>query len=80
MVALLQDLEAEAVEHEGLAHFGNHPRLMDHEARDGVGLVIVAEAFRAKSRVEQYRMVNAVLAEELKERVHALAIQASAHS
>jgi BolA family transcriptional regulator, general stress-responsive regulator len=39
---------------------------------------IVAEAFRGKSRVEQHRMVNAVLAQELKERVHALAIQASA--
>ena len=39
---------------------------------------IVAEAFRGKSRVDQHRMVNAALAEELKERVHALAIQASA--
>ncbi len=39
---------------------------------------IVSEAFRGKSRVEQHRMVNAALAEELKERVHALAIQSSA--
>ena len=39
---------------------------------------IVAEAFRGQSRVNQHRMVNAVLAEELKDRVHALAIQASA--
>ena len=39
---------------------------------------IVAEAFRGKSRVDQHRMVNAVLAAELKERVHALAIEASA--
>ena len=39
---------------------------------------IVAEAFRARSRVEQHRMVNAVLAEELRTRVHALAIQSSA--
>jgi BolA protein len=39
---------------------------------------IVAEAFRAKSRIEQHRMVNAVLAEELRDRVHALAIQSSA--
>ena len=37
---------------------------------------ILAEAFRGKSRVEQHRMINAVLAEELRERVHALAIQA----
>lgn len=39
---------------------------------------IVSDAFRGKSRVEQHRMVNAVLAQELKERVHALAIEASA--
>lgn len=39
---------------------------------------IVAETFRGKSRVERHRMINAVLAELLKERVHALAIQASA--
>jgi BolA family transcriptional regulator, general stress-responsive regulator len=39
---------------------------------------IVAEAFRAKSRVDRHRLVNAVLADELKERVHALAIEASA--
>ena len=39
---------------------------------------IVAEAFRGKSRVEQHRMVNAALAEDLRARVHALAIQSSA--
>ncbi len=39
---------------------------------------IVSEAFRAKSRVEQHRMINAALAEELRERVHALAIQSAA--
>jgi BolA family transcriptional regulator, general stress-responsive regulator len=38
---------------------------------------IVAAAFLGKSRVEQHRMINAVLAQELKERVHALAIEAS---
>ncbi len=39
---------------------------------------IVAEAFRGKSRVDQHRMVNAALADLLRDRVHALAIQASA--
>jgi BolA family transcriptional regulator, general stress-responsive regulator len=39
---------------------------------------IVAAAFLGKSRVEQHRMINAVLAQELKEGVHALAIEASA--
>jgi BolA protein len=39
---------------------------------------IVASAFLGKSRVEQHRMINGVLADELKERVHALAIEARA--
>ena len=39
---------------------------------------IVAVAFQGKSRVEQHRMINQVLAAELKERVHALAIEAAA--
>jgi BolA protein len=38
---------------------------------------IVAEAFRGTSRVERHRMVNEALAAELKERVHALALEAS---
>lgn len=39
---------------------------------------VVSEAFRGKSRVERHRMVNALLAEELAGRVHALAIAAKA--
>jgi BolA family transcriptional regulator, general stress-responsive regulator len=37
---------------------------------------IEAEAFKGKSLVERHRMVNGALAEELKTRVHALAIEA----
>ena len=37
---------------------------------------IAAEAFRGKSLVERHRMVNEALAAELKERVHALAVEA----
>lgn len=39
---------------------------------------IVSEAFRGKSRLERHRLVNAALAQELAERVHALAIAAKA--
>ncbi|MGX5736046.1 BolA family protein [Bosea thiooxidans] len=39
---------------------------------------IVSDAFAGKSRLERHRMVNAALAEELAERVHALAITARA--
>jgi BolA protein len=37
---------------------------------------IAAEAFRGTSRIERHRLINRVLAEELAERVHALAIEA----
>ena len=39
---------------------------------------IVAEAFRGKTRLERHRMINATLASELREGVHALAIHAAA--
>jgi BolA protein len=59
--------------HQHAGHSGSRP---DGESHFRVK--IVAEAFRGKSRVDQHRMVNEALAEELRERVHALAIQASA--
>ena len=68
--SLLQVID-ESHHHEG--HSGSRPDGESH-----FRIKIVAEAFRGKSRVEQHRMVNAVLAEELRERVHALAIQSSA--
>jgi BolA protein len=39
---------------------------------------IEAEVFAGKSRLDRHRMVNALLAAELADRVHALAIQARA--
>ena len=39
-------------------------------------VVIEAEAFTGKSRVETHRAINQVLSAELAERVHALAIEA----
>ena len=39
---------------------------------------VVSESFTGKSRVERHRMVNVVLAEELADRVHALAVHPSA--
>lgn len=61
---------------ESYQHAGHSGSRADGESHFRVK--IVAEAFRGKSRVDQHRMVNAALAEELRERVHALAIQASA--
>jgi BolA family transcriptional regulator, general stress-responsive regulator len=38
----------------------------------------VSPAFKGKSRIERHRMINAALAGELAEGVHALAIKAEA--
>jgi BolA family transcriptional regulator, general stress-responsive regulator len=75
---LVQGLAPASVEvidesHQHVGHAGARP---DGESHFRVR--IVAECFRGKSRVAQHRMVNAVLSEELRARVHALAIQSSA--
>ncbi len=64
------------VENESSKHSG-------HAGDDGSGeshwrIVIVADAFDGKSRVERQRMVNEVLAEELKNNIHALAMSVKA--
>ncbi len=56
--------------HQHAGHSGARP---DGESHFRVH--IVSEAFRGKTRIDQHRMVNAALAEELRERVHALAIE-----
>jgi BolA protein len=38
----------------------------------------VSEAFRGKTRIERHRMINAALAAELQDGIHALAIHANA--
>lgn len=61
---------------ESARHHGHSGARPDGESHFRVK--IVARAFQGKSRVEQHRMINAVLQHELKERVHALAIEAKA--
>ena len=61
----------ESHQHEG--HAGHRPGGETH-----FRVYIVSEAFKGKSRIERHRMVNAALASELAEGVHALAIHASA--
>ena len=51
-----------------------------HRSSPGTGqshfrVLIVAPAFEGKSRVERHRMVNEALSEELKGRIHALALK-----
>ncbi len=63
----------ESDQHAG--HSGAHPSGESH-----FRVKIMAEAFRGVSRVGQHRLVNEALAQELKSRVHALAIEASVPS
>ena len=53
-------------------HAGHAGHNADGESH--FSIVVVAEAFAGKSRVERHRMVNALLAEELAGPVHALAL------
>lgn len=55
--------------HRHAGHAGHNP---DGESHFRVE--IVSEAFNGKSRVDRHRMVNALLAEELAGRVHAMAL------
>ena len=59
--------------HQHVGHAAHRPSGETH-----FRVYIVAEAFRGKSRLERHRMINAALANELKGRVHALAIHAAA--
>ena len=68
-----QTLDVIDESHLHAGHAGSHP---DGESHFRVK--IVSEAFAGKSRLDTHRMVNEALADELKSRVHALAIQASA--
>jgi len=53
--------------HRHAGHAGARP-----EGETHFNVTIVAEAFAGKSRVERQRLVYAALAQELRERVHAL--------
>ena len=64
------------VENESHHHSG-------HAGDDGSGethwrISITSEAFKGKSRIARQRMVNEVLADELKDRIHALAMKVQA--
>lgn len=75
LAAAFEPVRLEVVD-ESLQHQGHAGARPDGESHFRVR--IVADVFQGKSRVDRHRMVNTVLAEELKERVHALAIEAAA--
>ena len=65
------DIVDESHRHAG--HAGARP-----EGETHFKVAVVAGAFAGKSRIERQRLVHAVLAEELKDRVHALALSTRA--
>lgn len=73
-----------SVLNESSQHAGHHHVESGHHAEfDGTGethfrVRIVSGAFAGMSRIERHRAVNALLADELKAGVHALAIEPAA--
>ncbi len=72
------------VVNESHLHAGHHHADSEHHAEfDGEGethfrVRLVSPAFASMSRIDRHRAVNALLAEELKGGVHALAIETAA--
>ena len=59
--------------HQHAGHAGSRPGGETH-----FRIRITAAAFAGKSRIERHRLINALLADELRDRIHALAIEAHA--
>jgi BolA family transcriptional regulator, general stress-responsive regulator len=68
-----ESLEVRDESHLHAGHAGHRPGGETH-----FRVYIVSAAFQGKSRVERHRMINAALARELADTVHALAIHAQA--
>ena len=68
-----QNLRVEDESHKHEGHAGHRPGGETH-----FRVYIVSESFRGKSRIDRHRMINTVLARELEDGVHALALHASA--
>lgn len=77
LAAALAPSRLEVIDESGLhaGHAGAIPGKTTH-----VRVVIEAEAFRGKSRIECHRMVNDLLKSEIISSLHALAIEARAPS
>lgn len=83
---LQRELSPERLEviNESHLHAGHRHDEADHHSEfDGAGethfrVRVVSPSFTGMSRVDRHRMVNALLADELKAGVHALAIETSA--
>ena len=75
LTAALKPSRLEVIDESGLhaGHAGAVPGKITH-----VRIVVEAEAFRGKSRVDSHRIVNELLKNEIAAGLHALAIEARA--
>ena len=75
LASRLTPVRLEVIDESGLhaGHAGAVPGKTTH-----VRVVVAAEAFRGKSRIERHRIVNGLLAGEIADGLHALAIEARA--
>lgn len=75
LATALQPARLEVIDESGLhaGHAGAVPGKITH-----VRIVVEAEAFRGKSRIDSHRMVNELLKSEIAAGLHALAIEARA--
>ena len=73
LAGALTPARLEVIDESGLhaGHAGAVPGKTTH-----VRVVVEAEVFRGKSRIERHRTVNALLADEIAAGLHALAIEA----
>ncbi len=55
-----------------------HPGGVEPRGETHFTVKVVSDAFKGKNRLARHRLINQALAEELVERVHALAIEARA--
>ena len=69
------DVIDESAQHAGHMH---HPGGVEPRGETHFRIKVVSAAFSGKSRLERHRMINALVEAELKEGVHALAIEARA--
>lgn len=76
------DIVDESARHAGHAGAARHPggAAVEPEGETHFNVRIVSPAFEGRSRVDRQRMVYDLLAEELSERVHALALTTRAPS
>ena len=64
--------------HAGHAHAMTRPGIAQGVGETHFHIKVVSDAFKGKSRIDRHRTINALLAVELADTVHALAIDAKA--